>query len=74
MENFIFCAVLEVIGLYSKMAVNSKIFSFIVKNSPSTLPGFSFTNIHDSKDSRERGRLFFKSSLPLPPASQTPRH
>ena len=38
------------------------------------LSGFSFTNIHDSRDSRGRGRVSFNSSLPLPPASQTLRH
>ena len=34
---------------------------------------FSFTNVHDSHDSKGGGRLF-DSSLPLPPASQTFRH
>ena len=38
------------------------------------LSGFSFTNIHDSRDSREGGGYLFNSSLPLPPASQTLRH
>ena len=38
------------------------------------LSGFSFTNIHDSQDSRRKRRLFFYSSLPLLPASQTLRH
>ena len=37
------------------------------------LSGFSFTNIHDSRNSRERGRLSLPSSLLLPPASQTLR-
>ena len=37
------------------------------------LSGFSFTNIHDSQDSREGGGYLFKSSLPFPPASQTLR-
>ena len=35
------------------------------------LSGFSFTNIHDSQNSRGRGGYFFYSSVPLPPASQT---
>ena len=35
------------------------------------LSGFSFTNIHDSRDSRGRGGYLFNSSLPLPPATQT---
>ena len=35
---------------------------------------FSFTNIHDSHDSRGSGRYLFNSSLPLPPSSQTLRH
>ena len=35
--------------------------------------GFSFMNIHDSQDSRYRGRYFFYSSLPLPPTSQALR-
>ena len=38
------------------------------------LSGFSFTNIHEPQDCRGRGRHFFNSSLPLPPASQTMRH
>ena len=39
------------------------------------LSGFSFTNILDSQDSRERGGYLFNSStIPLPPASQTLRH
>ena len=38
------------------------------------LSGFSFTNIHDSQDSRRGGGYLFNSSLPLLPASQTPRH
>ena len=38
------------------------------------LSGFSIMNIHDSQDSWGRERLFFKSSLPLPPAPQTLRH
>ena len=38
------------------------------------LPSFSFTNIHDRKDSRGRGDYFFNSPLPLPPASQILRH
>ena len=39
------------------------------------LPGFSFTNIHDSPDSRGRGRVsLFNSSLPLLPASQILRY
>ena len=33
------------------------------------LSGFSFTNIRDSQDSRERGDYFIISFLPLPPAS-----
>ena len=40
----------------------------------SFLSGFVFTNIHDSQDSRRRGRLSLNSSLPLTPASQTLRH
>ena len=36
------------------------------------LSGFSFTNIHDSQDSRRRGRLYlFNSSLPPSLVSQT---
>ena len=38
------------------------------------LPGFYFTNNHESQDCRGRGRAFFNSSLPLPPISQTVRH
>ena len=38
------------------------------------LSGFSFTNIHDTQDSRGRGRYLFNSSLPLPPAPRTLRH
>ena len=38
------------------------------------LSGFSFTNIHDSRNSRGRGRVSINSSLPLPTASQTLRH
>ena len=38
------------------------------------LSRFSFTTIHESQDCRGRGRAFFNSSLPLPPASQTLRH
>ena len=38
------------------------------------LSGFSFTNIHKSQDCKEGGGHFFNSSLPFPPASQTPRH
>ena len=36
--------------------------------------GFSFTNIYDSQDSRERGRYLFNSSLPHPAASQKLKH
>ena len=38
------------------------------------LSGFSFTTIHESQDCRGRGRVFFNSSVPLPPTSQTHRH
>ena len=38
------------------------------------LSGFSFTNIHYSRDSRGRVGYLFNSSLPLPPALQTLRH
>ena len=38
------------------------------------LSGFSFTNIQYSQNSRGRAGYFFKSSLPLPPTSQTLRH
>ena len=38
------------------------------------LSEFSFTNSHDSQDSREGVGYFFESSLALPPASQTLRH
>ena len=33
------------------------------------LSGFSFTTIHESQDSRGRGRAFLNSSLPRPPVS-----
>ena len=35
---------------------------------------FSFTNIHDSHDSRRKGGYFLNSSLPLPLASQALGH
>ena len=35
-------------------------------NSLFFLPGFSFTNIYDSQDSRESGRLSLYILLPLP--------
>ena len=38
------------------------------------LCGFSFTNIHQSQDCRERGGHFFNSSLPFSPSSQTLTH
>ena len=38
------------------------------------LSGFSFANIHESQDSRGEKRLFFSSSQPLLPASQTHKH
>ena len=38
------------------------------------LSGFSFTNIHYSRDSRGRGGYLFNFSLPLQPASRTLRH
>ena len=36
---------------------------------PFFLCGFSFKNIHESQDSRERGGHFINSSVPLSPAS-----
>ena len=38
------------------------------------LSEFSFVNIHDSRDSKERGGYFFSSSIPFPPASKPLRH
>ena len=57
----------EIMGRYINYKLNffSKFFF---------LSGFFFTNIHYSQDSRGRGDYFLKSSLPLSPASQTPRH
>ena len=36
--------------------------------------GFLLHGIHDSQDSKGRGKPFFSSSLPLPPASRTLTH
>ena len=37
-------------------------------------PGFCFTNILESQDCKIGGGHSINSSLPLPPASQIPRH
>ena len=50
------------------------VYTFLDKKTSFFLSGYSFTNIHESHDCRGRGRHFFNSSLPLPPASQTLRH
>ena len=43
----------------------NKVFGFVDCQNSFFFSGFSFTNIHDTQDSRGRGRLFINSSILL---------